>query len=156
MEGRLFQTEVAVVPCEVPLLFSRPALSSLGLIYDVGGQKVSFTKLSLKDLPLEYSASGHPAVSVDQFLGKAPPAGKGRGNFLAWVPDAEAYMTQGDSAGSDLSRGHGAETVFFPKKVAPEVHNMLKEPWGLGGQSFLAWWRGADQSRDCWLETPVR
>ena len=37
---------------------------------------------------------------------------------------------------------------------APEVHNMLKEPWGLGGQSFLAWWRGADQSEDFWLETP--
>ena len=113
MEGRLFQTEVAVVPCEVPLLFSRPALSSLGLIYDVGGQKVSFTKLSLKDPPLEYSASGHPAVSVDQFLGKAPPAGKGRGNFLVWVPDAEAHMTQGDSAEGDLYQGSGAEPVFF-------------------------------------------
>ena len=137
MEGRLFQTEVAVVPCEVPLLFSRPALSSLGLIYDVGGQKVSFTKLSLKDLPLEYSASGHPAVSVDQFLGKAPPAGKGRGNFLAWVPDAEAYMTQGDSAGSDLSRGHGAETVFFPKKVALKCTTCLRNLGAWVARVFL-------------------
>ncbi|CAE7767068.1 unnamed protein product [Symbiodinium sp. CCMP2592] len=149
--GRLFQTEVAVVPCEVPLLLSRPALSSLGLIYDVGGQKISFTKLSLEDLPLEYSSSGHPAVSVDQFLGKVPPADKGRGDLLVWVPPAEAHMTQGSVAEGTHAQGAevGRTTVFFPKKVAPEVHNMLAEPWGLGGQSFLVWW-----SRDFWLETP--
>ena len=38
--------------------------------------------------------------------------------------------------------------VFYPKKLAQEVHNMLVGDWGSGGHAFLAWWKGASQSRD--------
>ena len=151
--GKLFQTDVAVVPCSVPLLLSRPALSALGLIYDVGGQKVSFTKLAIEDLPLEYSATGHPAVSVDQFLGKAPPVGESRGNLLVWVPEQEAYMAQGSGVATGVGCDQGSRLLFYPKKVSLEVQAMLEGPWESGGQSFLAWWNGADQSRDFWVET---
>ena len=151
--GKLFQTDVAVVPCSVPLLLSRPALSALGLIYDVGGQKVSFTKLAIEDLPLEYSATGHPAVSVDQFLGKAPPVGESRGNLLVWVPEQEAYMAQGSGVDVEVGCDQGSRLLFYPKKVSLEVQAMLEGPWESGGQSFLAWWNGADQSRDFWVET---
>ena len=38
-------SNVAVVPCRVPLLFSRPVLSGLGMRYDLAAQKVDLTAL---------------------------------------------------------------------------------------------------------------
>ena len=45
-------------------------------------------------------------------------------------------------------------TVFYPKKLTREVHNMLVGDWGAGGHTFVTWWKGSNQSRDFWVETP--
>ncbi|CAE7268762.1 GIP, partial [Symbiodinium sp. CCMP2456] len=155
LSGRLFQTSVAVVPCKVPLLLSRPALSALGLIYDVAGQTVAFTKLFLSNLPLEYSATGHPAIPVGQFCGARPPTDKSRAEQLVWVPEQEAYMAHGGITGEAASGDQGFKALFFPKKVPTVVREMLEGAWDSGGQGFMAWWRTADQSRDFWVETPT-
>ena len=39
-QGRWFVVRVAIVPCKVLLLFSRPILDGLGMTYDVAAQKV--------------------------------------------------------------------------------------------------------------------
>ena len=171
IEGCMFQTSVAVVQCNVPLLFSRPVLSALGLLCDVAGQKVSFTELQLEGLPLATSATGHPAVVVTSFRGQKPPACSA-GDNLVTIPVREAYMVRADGeveveavpvGGAPKSLIYPKEVsprvkvtrpLFYPKKVSLEVQAMLEEDWGSGGQAFLAWWRVADQSRDYWIETP--
>lgn len=39
--GRWFMVKVTIVPCDVPLLFSRPMLSKLGVKFDLANQMVS-------------------------------------------------------------------------------------------------------------------
>ena len=50
-QGRPYVVNVAVVPCRVPLLFSRPALACLGACYDIAGQKMSLDRLGLREVP---------------------------------------------------------------------------------------------------------
>ncbi|CAE7232220.1 RE2 [Symbiodinium sp. CCMP2456] len=56
--------KVAVVYGEVPLLISRPALGSLGMIMDVAGNRATFRALGVTDLPLQMTETGHPAFPV--------------------------------------------------------------------------------------------
>ena len=42
--------------------------------------------------------------------------------------------------------------LFYPKKIASEVSNMLMHP-KLSTFSFFMWWKRANQSRDFWIET---
>ena len=143
----MFQTSVAIVPCRVPLLLSRPTLSALGLVYDLASQQASFSKLGIESFPLEQSSSGHPAVPIDQFCGDKPPADSGRSDLLVWVPE-RAYMVHGVMSGEAVVKEQGFKSVFFPKKIAPEVQAMLEggpRPWGQirrGGAEAVARARG--------------
>ncbi|CAE7487299.1 RE1 [Symbiodinium sp. CCMP2592] len=56
--------KAAVVQGEVPLLISRPALASLGMVMDVADNTADFKAVGVKQLKLENTASGHPALPV--------------------------------------------------------------------------------------------
>eukprot|EP00439_Symbiodinium_sp_Y106_P078417 s1097_g17.t1 len=96
--------------------------------------------------------AGH-RVPIDQFCGDKPPADSGRSDLLVWVPE-RAYMVHGVMSGEAVVKEQGFKSVFFPKKIAPEVQAMLEGDWVSSGEGFMAWWRLADQSREFWVETP--
>lgn len=58
IHGKQFGVRVSIVPCNVPLLFSRPVLGSLGMCYDVAKQQVGLSSLRLQELPLLTSPRG--------------------------------------------------------------------------------------------------
>ena len=55
--------KVAVVYGEVPLLISRPALGSMGMIMDVAKNVATFRTLGVTDLPLQMTATGTSCFS---------------------------------------------------------------------------------------------
>ena len=63
-------------------------------------------------------------------------------------------MVHGVMSGEAVVKEQGFKSVFFPKKIAPEVQAMLEGDWVSSGEGFMAWWRLADQSREFWVETP--
>ena len=71
IHGKQFGVRVSIVPCNVPLLFSRPVPGSLCMCYDVAKQQVGLSSLNLQELPLLTSPTGHPALLVSDF-GKNP------------------------------------------------------------------------------------
>ena len=51
-------------------------------------------------------------------------------------------------------RGETSHRVSYPKKISPEVYNLLTSP-DFARASFMTWWKQvANQSRDFWIETP--
>ena len=54
--GQWFAVKVAIVPCPVPLLFSRPVLSQLGMKYDLAAETVTLSVLDVKNLKLRRAA----------------------------------------------------------------------------------------------------
>ena len=60
IERRWFMVSVAVVPCKVPLLFSKPVLGGLGMVYHVSEQKVDLKFLGLEAISVRSGRTGHP------------------------------------------------------------------------------------------------
>eukprot|EP00439_Symbiodinium_sp_Y106_P027969 s1500_g3.t1 len=56
--------KVAVVNGEVPLLVSRPALGTMGMIIDVAMNRASFRTLGVEDMRLTITDTGHPAFPI--------------------------------------------------------------------------------------------
>ena len=139
--------KVAVVPCPVPLLFSRPVLSKLGAQYDLAAQKVTLRALNLFDLEVQDSGTGHPALLVSQFPEGPPPMSEDLQCDDVWAP-VGVYMAASASSGSCPH-----SPLFYTKKVPLEVHNMLADGSVLKAPSFYSWWKNANQSNDFWIET---
>eukprot|EP00913_Durusdinium_trenchii_P029285 g27452.t1 len=94
IRSRFFQVDVSIVPCSVPLLFSRPVLADLGMLYDVATEEVDLQALHLQKVKLWTSESGHPALWASDCGDKAipdtlPPKRDGELHFAA----EEAYMS---------------------------------------------------------------
>ena len=142
IHGKQFGVRVSIVPCNVPLLFSRPVLGSF---YDVAKQQVGLSSLNLQELPLLTSPTGHPALLVSDF-GKNPLLEE-LPEFspeAVHIPALEAYMSASQPSFKPL---------FFPKKLSREIQLLLESQHALSGASFVGWWKSANQSRDFWLET---
>ena len=157
IERRWFMVSVAVVPCKVPLLFSKPVLGGLGMVYHVSEQKVDLKSLGLEAISVRSGRTGHPVLPTAQFSGEGPPIRGVPDYDLVWCPPVTAYMTvleplQGTST-LEAPPATPVPRLFYPKKLADEVREMLVGEWGLGGHAFIAWWKGANQSRDFWVET---
>ena len=90
-QKRWFAVRVAIVPCKVPLLFSRPILAGLGMTYDVAAQKAQLNALSLADVPLLSSPTGHPALNVNEFAGSKHPPWPDDAKEL-YIPSERAYI----------------------------------------------------------------
>lgn len=145
IHGRRFAVRVSIVPCRVPLLFSRPILGSLGLCYDVAKQQVGLSALELRDLPLVNSPTGHPALLVSDFeKGSFSAVLPEFSHEEAHIPTCEAYMSSCAAA---------VKPLFFPKKLSREIQLMLESEEVLGSHSFVTWWKSANQSKDFWMET---
>ena len=143
IHGRHFMVRVSIVPCDVPLLFSRPVLGALGACYDVGKQLVSLETLGLKDLPLITSQTGHPALLVSDF-GDCLPS-------KSWADISEDDICVVD--GVYKCAMTTSTTLVYPKKLSREVELLLQDERLLGGNSFMCWWKGANQTKDFWMET---
>eukprot|EP00439_Symbiodinium_sp_Y106_P025634 s3390_g3.t1 len=157
-QGRPYVVNVAVVPCRVPLLFSRPALACLGACYDIAGQKMSLDRLGLREVPLLTGDTGHPVIPADQFCGEQPPDITVPDFVDAWIPATSTEYKGGFAVSASPSPAPGPASafkgkIFYPKKLEPEILNMLAGIWDIGGHTFFAWWRGANQSRDFWVES---
>ena len=71
--GCWYVVNVAVVPCRVPLLFSRPVLSKLGATYAMGRHEMDLTELGVYKLDMEIGHTGHPVLPVADFSTPGPP-----------------------------------------------------------------------------------
>eukprot|EP00435_Cladocopium_sp_Y103_P068546 s358_g31.t1 len=148
-----FQVKVAVVQCDVPLLFSRSVLGKLGMVYHVDKQRADLSNLGLKDVPMPFSATGHPGFVVSDFSETANCLDVAVGpdpevRLNSDVRAREQYMAE--SSSRDVSAP--IKPLFYPKKISLEVHNLLVQV-PFSPVSFIAWWKHADQSRDFWIET---
>ena len=169
IEGHWLSVKVAIVPCPVPLLFSKPVLSQLGMKYDLAAETVTLSVLGVKNLKTQKSSTGHPALLVSQFPELPPPAFEGAVEDEVWVPAREAYMaaaadrfehegfsciegvptTLSSSISSFSSMTHGkGNNLFYPKKIPLEVQNMLSSDVTLSSAAFFTWWKYANQCND--------
>ena len=87
MRGHWYQVNVAIVPCKVPLLFSRPVLSQLWVAYDI-------RNLQIEKLAVEIGATGHPVLPVADFCGAMPPRQAAPDFAELWIPSLRAYMAE--------------------------------------------------------------
>lgn len=151
VRGHAFRVKVAVVMCEVPLLFSKNVLARLGMIYNVADDTVDLKALGVEKHRLTKSPTGHPALVVSDYR---------TADFEGtWAPDPDVQFLLGDDRGAYRERpgevvGHKQtqKTLFYPKKLPGSVTAMLQHK-ELRGGSFYLWWSGANQSRDFWCET---
>ena len=147
-----FQVKVAIVQCDVPLLFSRSVLSKLGMTYHVDKQRADLHHLGLKDVPMPFSATGHPGLVVSDFSERAD------GRIKDPKPDSEVRLNSDVRAREQYMAVSVSNVslpknpLFYPKKVSPEVQNLLVQV-PFHSTSFMVWWKQADQSRDFWIET---
>ena len=144
VEGQWFCVRIAIVPCKVPLLLSRPVLAELGMQYDLAAQTARLTELGLEKVKLMNSPTGHPALVVNDFRGLKPPRVAIPAAAEVYVPSARAYK----GARAELCR-----PLFYPKPLNIEVQNMLAASDIFGGNSFLCWWRGTNITKGFWIET---
>lgn len=160
IRGRPFQAKIAIVQCGVPLLFSRHILIMLGMTYRIEGQKADLRSLGLRNVDMELSATGHPALVVSDlpedlaYLSQEwTVATTDIGIRLPMVGDkldrlkdmrCEAYMAAADPVVGIW--GNNTEYLFYPKKIPIEIENMLISS-SLSKVSFYSWWKGANQSR---------
>ena len=70
----LVRIRVCVVNGDVPLLLSRSALGSMGMVLDVAENQADFRKVGVQGLQLELTDTGHPALPVRP---EPLPAGSG-------------------------------------------------------------------------------
>ena len=142
VEKKWFSARVAIVPCEVPLLFSQRVLAGLGMKLDVAAYRADLGHLDLVGVKLTKSVTGHPALVVSCFPDREPPKLDVSTASEIWIPGREVYMACAASA-----------PLFFPKKLPMAIQNMLMSEEIVQGATFFAWWKQANQSRDFWVET---
>ena len=154
----------SVVHGDLPLLVSRGALASLGMVYDLEHHVADFVKVGVTGHPLLTTPSGHPALNVhpgDQGLPSlAHPkmwnASKSIRGDIQILSTAEAYMVghAGNGFGNSVSTpSTRMPQIFYEKKISPEVRNMLSGDV-LPLESFVKWWQTTKLSADFWIETP--
>ena len=150
LEGKWFFIKISIVSTQVPLLLSRPVLAALGMHYKMDTNKADFNTLGLKDVVLDFTASGHPRANAVTCVGQ-PPVWPDK---LDWsvtevhIPETKrataesAYMVCADAARQPL----------FYSKVRGNIQVMLTSSI-LPSEPFLHWWHGVPPTRDFWIES---
>ncbi|CAE8738251.1 unnamed protein product, partial [Polarella glacialis] len=65
--GKILVIRVSIVPCDVPLLLSRPALEALDMHIHLAGRTADFGALDLRGYALGSTTAGHPTVRVNEW-----------------------------------------------------------------------------------------
>ena len=145
--------KVAEIAAEVPLLLSRPALAQMQMRFDLKANVADFGALGLKEVHLETTASGHPALEVTaQGRQKRPDwPGVNWSVTETWIPStASAYMVR--SAGFPVAPSSNWTPLFYPKDLTTGVRRMLTST-EVSPETFLAWWKECDHQQDFWVES---
>ncbi|CAE7603954.1 GIP, partial [Symbiodinium microadriaticum] len=156
--SRVIAVKAAVIHGDVPLLMSKPALTRLGLILDLGRSVASFHALQSGEIVLLETHSGHPALKVDHAemakpdLSRLPTSWENHG--IEIFSEREVYMVgcSGDEQGSGFNCD-GVPKIFYDKKIDGTVRDMLSGDI-LNEELFSVWWATTDIKNDFWLELP--
>jgi hypothetical protein len=65
--GKILVVRVSIVPCDVPLLLSRPALEALDMHIHLARRTADFGALGLRGYALGSTTAGHPTVRVNEW-----------------------------------------------------------------------------------------
>ncbi|CAE8614373.1 unnamed protein product [Polarella glacialis] len=65
--GKILVVRVSIVPCDVPLLLSRPALEALDMHIHLAGRTADFGALDLRGYALGSTTASHPTVRVNEW-----------------------------------------------------------------------------------------
>ncbi|CAE8725915.1 unnamed protein product [Polarella glacialis] len=65
--GKILVVRVSIVPCDVPLLLSRPALEALDMHIHLAGRTADFGALDLRGYALGSTTAGHPTARVNEW-----------------------------------------------------------------------------------------
>ena len=147
IQGKLFSVKVAVVSCQLPLLFSRGVLAQLGMVYRFAEHQVDLNGLKIEKYPMGTSSMGHPTLQVSDFSNPflaRIPIGDPR-----WGNDPSVRILAEEAYTSDAAL---SPSLFYPKKLNEVVENMLGRG-EISPAAFYRWWRDAKLSKDFWLET---
>ena len=107
----MFQTDIAVVPCNVPLLFSRPILSALGMHYDIAAQEVSFAVPAIRDQSNRPSSFGRGPIWWQAASG-------GKATLEAARVDSDRRTDEVSSIPVEISDEAKAEIIAAETKLA--------------------------------------
>ena len=134
----------SVVHGDLPLLVSRSALASLGMVYDLN-HVADFTAASVRGHPLLTTPSGHPALNAHPGSQGVPShaqpkmwdAKKSIRGDIQILAHQEGHLQPGCSP-STRPVDVVVPQVFYEKKISPEVRNMLSgDAWSV--ESFVRW-----------------
>ena len=156
--SQVIAVKAAVIHGDVPLLMSKPALTRLGLILDLGRSVASFRALQSGEIVLLETHSGHPALKVDHAemakpdLSRLPTSWENHG--IEIFSEREVYMVGciGDEQGNGFNCD-GVPKIFSDKKIDGAVRDMLSGDI-LNEELFSVWWATTDIKNDFWLEFP--
>ena len=137
--GKSFAVNVAIVPCKVLLLFSRPLLSGLGMCYNLADQEVDLAALGLEGLHTKIGLNGHLVLEVAQFPETGPPEHRPPTFEDVWVPTARAYMTCASVFALEAAPTTPEPEIFYPQ-AGPKGG---LQHVGNGTVEGTVFWRGA-------------
>ena len=156
----------AVVQGDLPLLISRSALASLGMIYNMEEHVADFTSVGVRSLALYTTPSGHPALSVLPGHDGVPPharpqmwdASKSIRGDVQILNVREGYMVGSAAGFSGLSLGTPSRTpqFFYEKKIPPPPRIVSDD--GAAGHRAKSFSESVPATRTAWpmmRSTPV-
>ncbi|CAE7456103.1 RE1 [Symbiodinium sp. CCMP2592] len=151
MFEHIVAVKAAVIHGDIPLLMSKPALSRLGLILDLGNNAATFRALQDGEVQLCETASGHPAIVVDHSKLAKPDTSCFPDHWephgVAIVRPREVYMTACSGALGDdhvcPGDDSGVPKIFYDKKLDSAVKDMLTDDV-LNEELFATWWASTE------------
>ncbi|CAE7239520.1 RE1 [Symbiodinium natans] len=156
IQGRWVGIKAAVIHGELPLLLSKPALSRLGLVLDLGSNTANFKAIDSGEIELAATASGHPAIRVGHGNGREPDVKmlprQWEGHGVSILAPREVYMV---APGSCPTSPCSPPVLFYGKKLGPFIKDMLVAD-SLNTDAFYDWWSSTKLSSDFWIECPDR
>ena len=111
--------KAAVIHGDIPLLMSKPALSRLGLVLDLGSNVATFRALQNGEIELCETSSGHPAIVVDHSRLAKPDTSRLPDTWephgVAIVGPREVYMIACSGGNSGDDRGCAGDNDVVAK-----------------------------------------
>ena len=156
--SQVVAVKASVIHGDVPLLMSKPALTRLGLILDLGRSVATFRELQSGEIVLLETHSGHPALKIDHAdmakpdLSKLPTSWENHGVEI--FSERAVYMVS--CCGDEQVNGSGPDIVpkiFYDKKIDGTIRDMLTSDV-LNEELFSVWWATTEIKNDFWLELP--